>query len=352
MSRYLDAESRSMPAEPAGLAVCRHLPEYPSGPPLVFQPAVDDIDTPSWIRSNLEELESRLVENGAILLRSFPVKDAASFDAAARAFCPCLMDYNDQHTPRTRVTPDIYTSTEYPSDHRIPFHSENSKNLEWPLKLWFFCLQPPSDGGETLLADNQKVLAKITPSVSRLFAEKGVMYVRNFGEGLGLSWQTAFQTEDQWEVERRCGKFGMEFEWRSGGRLRTRHTTPALAVHPATHQQVWFNQAHLFHVTSAGRQMAESLLDLFCEEDLPSNAYFGDGTRMEPAIIEEIRNCFEECAISFRWQAGDVLMLDNMLMAHARNPFVGQRRVLVAMAEPCNHDGPLQRASHQVRSLL
>jgi len=37
--------------------------------------------------------------------------------------------------------------------------------------------------------------------------------------------------------------------------------------------------------------------------------------------------------IVFPWLTGDVLMLDNMLTAHARDPFEGPRKVVVAMAQ-------------------
>jgi alpha-ketoglutarate-dependent taurine dioxygenase len=32
------------------------------------------------------------------------------------------------------------------------------------------------------------------------------------------------------------------------------------------------------------------------------------------------------------WEAGDLLMLDNLLAAHGRRPFSGERRIAVAMS--------------------
>jgi alpha-ketoglutarate-dependent taurine dioxygenase len=301
--------------------------------PLILQPQVSDMDLLNWVKDNREFLASNLLRYGGILFRGFDIDDAPTFEQLARAFSPTLMDYLDQHTPRTKVTDSIYTSTEYPSDHYIPFHSENSKNNIWPMKIWFFCLQPASAGGETPIADNRKVFNLLDPQLKERFIKKQVMYVRNFGEGVGLSWQTAFQTTDRTVVENYCRQAGMEFVWKEGNRLRLRHVCQAISRHPITHDTVWFNQAHLFHVAGLRPAVRQSLLELFSEEDLPSNAYYGDGTRIEDSVIEDIREIYDQVAVVFPWQSKDLLMLDNMLIAHGRTPFVGARKVLVAMAD-------------------
>jgi hypothetical protein len=69
-------------------------------------------------------------------------------------------------------------------------------------------------------------------------------------------------------------------------------------------------------------------------DDLPNNTYYGDGSPIESSVLDEIREAYRREAASFAWQEGDILMLDNMLVAHSRNPYVGRREVLVAMAEP------------------
>lgn len=307
--------------------------------PLIVRPNAPDINLIEWIKSNTQFIESRLLQQGAILFRDFDIRDETMFDQFARSFSLPLMDYLDQHTPRTRVFGMIYTSTEYPADHTVPFHSENSKNHIWPLKIWFFCLEPAQQGGETPLADNRKVAQLIPPAIKERFVEKRVMYVRNFGEGVGLPWQRVFQTSDKSEVENYFKKAKVEFEWRDGDRLRTRHVCQAVARHAETGEVVWFNQAHLFHISSLDPSARESLLSLFKEEDLPSNAYYGDGTPIETSALDEIRECYKQAAVSFGWQKRDLLMLDNMAIAHGRNPFSGNRRVLVAMAEPFSAEG-------------
>ena len=36
--------------------------------------------------------------------------------------------------------------------------------------------------------------------------------------------------------------------------------------------------------------------------------------------------------LKFQWQKGDIMILDNILTAHSREPYKGERKVAVAMA--------------------
>jgi alpha-ketoglutarate-dependent taurine dioxygenase len=105
-------------------------------------------------------------------------------------------------------------------------------------------------------------------------------------------------------------------------------------LHPRTGEAVWFNQAHLFHISSLPVDVKESLLSIFAPEDLPRNALYGDGSPIEPAALEEIRHAYAMEQVLFPWKNGDVLMLDNVLAAHGRTPFSGERKVLVGMSQP------------------
>jgi alpha-ketoglutarate-dependent taurine dioxygenase len=159
------------------------------------------------------------------------------------------------------------------------------------------------------------------------------MYVRNYGEGIDLPWQEVFQTGERHDVERFCRSAGIDFEWKDGGGLTTRQVCQAIARHPQTGEQVWFNQAHLFHVSSLDAAARDMLLRRFAEDELPRHAFYGDGGAIEAAVLDEIRAAYEQEAVRFAWEKGDVLLLDNMLTAHGREPFEGPRQVLAGMAE-------------------
>jgi hypothetical protein len=100
----------------------------------------------------------------------------------------------------------------------------------------------------------------------------------------------------------------------------------------------------MFHLSNLEPATREALLAEFTEEYLPRNAYYGDGTPIEDSVLDEIREVYTRSATVFAWQKNDVLMLDNILASHGREPFTGPRRILVAMAELFIND-PLQFAN-------
>ncbi len=307
--------------------------------PVVIEPRLAGLRLADWATKHRPLLREYLERHGAILFRGFEVRD---FEAAIRATTEAseLLEYEYRSTPRTQVSGRIYTSTEYPAALSIPLHNEMSYSLQWPLKVYFHCVLPAQTGGETPIADSRRVYTRISPSVRARFAQKGVLYVRNYGDGLDLSWQNVFQTENKAEVEDYCRRERIQFEWKSGDGLRTSQLCQAIARHPRTSEVVWFNQSHLFHTSTLEDKVREMLSAEFAEKDLPRNAYYGDGSRIETSTLEEILEAYHQETVTFAWRKGDVLMVDNMLVAHGRRPYSGPRKILVGMAELfTTHDG-------------
>ena len=300
--------------------------------PLVIKPNVDDLDPIDWVKNNREFLETKLLERGAILFRGFNLDSVSGFEKFAGTICPQLFgEYGD--LPREGVGGKVYGSTPYPSEKTILFHNESSHLHCWPLKICFFCVQPAQEGGETPIVDCRKIYQMLDPKLRSHFEEKQLMYVRNYTEDLDVSWQEFFHTDDRKVVEESCQKAKTELEWKDGNNLRTRKIAQAITKHPKTDDVVFFNQILLHHIYCLDPAVRESLLSLFREENLPRNVYYGDGSPIENSVVEEIQAIYREATVSFPWQQGDVLMLDNMLVAHSRNPYVGSRKIVVAMGE-------------------
>ena len=301
--------------------------------PVVVTPAAPGVVLADWAGANRAWIQATLHQAGALLFRGFGMDDVDEFQRFMLQASGELLPYTYRSSPRTQVKGNVYTSTEYPADQRIPFHTEMSYTRTWPMKIGFLSLVVAETQGETPIADTRRVYGRLPAQVRERFERLGVMYVRNYTEWMDLPWQNVFQAETPEEVDEYCRAAGIEAEWVDEDHLRTRQVCQGVATHPATGEKVWMNQAHLFHVSSQDPDVVDVLLEEFGEENLPRNTYYGDGSPIDPDDFAAIRAAYDAEALVFPWEQGDVLLLDNMLMAHARSPFTGERRVVVGMAE-------------------
>lgn len=300
--------------------------------PLVMMPANDEVDAIACLTSNREFIESKLLHHGAILLRGFGISSSAEFESLAEAVCPRLFgEYGD--LPREGVSGKVYGATPYPPEQAILFHNESSHMHCWPQKILFLCLQPAQEGGETPIVDCRKVLRLLDAKLRTKFEQKQLMYVRNYTDGLDVSWQDFFHTTDKAVVEDYCHKASISVEWKPDGGLKTRQIRPAIIHHSQTGDPVFFNQIQLHHAAYLRSEVRESLMSSLGEDNLPRHVYYGDGSPIEDWAIEEILATYQEAKVSFPWRQGDVLMLDNMLTAHGRHPYIGSRKIVVAMGD-------------------
>lgn len=302
--------------------------------PLRIQPAAEGVDLISWAAKNHEHIRAKLIEHGGIQFRGFGIGSAAELESFVQTIAGEAIEYGHRVTKRTQVSGNIYTSTDHPPSLRLGLHNETSYTRTWPMKIAFLCMKKAPQGGETPIADSRKILARVPEPIRRRFQEKKLMYLRNSGNAIELSWQETFQTDERAKVEEYCRAHGFDFEWRPDGQVRTRQVCQAVATHPVTGEQVWFNQAHLFHSSCYQPGVRERMFKDTPEEDLPMNVFYGDGSPIDPNDLKAIQEAMDEVMIVFPWEEGDILLLDNMLTAHGRMPFQGERKVVVAMAEP------------------
>jgi alpha-ketoglutarate-dependent taurine dioxygenase len=261
------------------------------------------------------------------------VADLTSFVSAFSDGTP-LFNYAGGASPRKMLGEGSYTSTEYPPHLQLSLHNELSYADVYPARLYFLCLVAPEEGGETTLGDSRRILRRIDPAVLERFRENEVRYVRNLSglKGSGYSWQEALETNDPREAEACCRRIGADFEWRADGGLAMSQVRPATAVHPVTGEEVWFNQADGFHPSGLdARTYAELIALCGSEEAFRLNVTYGDGSPIERAALDHVREVIRAETIRHRWRAGDIVVIDNLLAAHGRMPFSGPRKIALAM---------------------
>lgn len=298
-------------------------------PPMVVTGTETTLHLREWLGFNQDKINAWLLEHGAVLFREFRALSVNELAEVATVNGGESLKYIYRSTARSEVEDRVFTSTEYPRDLEIPQHNENSYTTTWPSKIWFYCDQDGFTGGETPMSDSRKVFQRIPPDIRSKFEEKELIYERNYNDVIDLPWQVVFQTESRQSVEDFCKNNQIQYEWRNDGSLTTRQKCPAVIQHAITGEFVWFNQAHLFHHSSADRDLKVMLEEIGSR--LPRNVYFGDGSEIPHEDIEVIRQVYKELQTCFEWKHGDLLVLDNVLTAHGRRPFSGRRRILVVM---------------------
>lgn len=302
-----------------------------TGFPCLVEAGHDGTDCYQWLGATAPDLIGLLRRTGALLFRGFPLHGAEDFRRAVGAIAPQLRGYAGGTSPRTQVADGVYTSTEYPKQLEIPLHNEMSYSCQWPELLYFFCVTAPQAGGETPIADSRNILATMPREIVDEFERRQLMYVRNLAsaESRYNSWTKAFETTDKAAVEAYCRERDIGFAWQPNGGLRIQEVRPAVRTHPVTGERVWFNQVHLWHASNT--PMASSVTAQI-EAGLPMAAYYGDGGRIGNDTLAAVREVMNAEKKLFRWQQGDLLMVDNVLAAHGRMPFDGPRQILVAMS--------------------
>lgn len=298
--------------------------------PIVLQATTDDLDTVAWARSQADYIEMLVARHGGILFRNFGLKTPQDFEAFAEAIEPELYgSYGD--LPKKEGGKKTYRSTPYPERQMILFHNESSHLDRWPRKQWFFCELPSPVGGATPIVDCREMLRRLPADMVAEFERKELLYVRTFTPGLDVSWRDFYKTERREDVEARLAAAGIAWRWLDNDTLQTRTRCPAVIRHPLTGEKVFFNQIQLHHVACLEAQVREDLLAMGGIDRLPRHVMYGDGSPIADETMAVVGRVYEECAVRFDWQQGDIVMLDNMLAAHARDPYEGPRKIVVAM---------------------
>jgi hypothetical protein len=286
-----------------------------------------------WTAEHRKALCALVAQHGALMVRGLGLRDAAETEAVFRQL-GSLMTETEAFAPRQRYAQGVYSSSKWPPNQLMCMHHELSYTLQPPGLMLFACLVAPTVGGATPIADSPTVLNALPADLVARFERLGWLLVRNYNEDIGASVAEAFGTDDRHAVESHCRANAIEFEWRGDGALRTCQRRSALVCHPLTGQRCWFNQIAFLNEWTIDPEVREYLVDLYGEDGLPFNTRFGNGDPIGAEVVELINDVNEANSAREPWEAGDLMLVDNVRTAHGREPFEGSREVLVAMADP------------------
>ena len=303
----------------------------PGKPPMLLVQAPGD--AASWAAEHRDALRTVVAEHGSVLVRGLGLRDAAEIGAVFARLATGLMTEKEAFAPRRTYSDGVYSSSKWPSNQPMCMHHELSYTLEFPGLMLFACLRAPTDGGATAVADSPIVLDALPTELIERFEREGWLLTRNYNDEIGASFAEAFGTEDRGAVESYCRANAIEFQWQPDGGLRTRQRRSAVVRHPVTGQRCWFNQIAFLNEWTIDPEVREYLVDVYGPDGLPFNTRFSNGDPIGEDVVALLNRVYEANTAREPWQAGDLMLVDNVRTAHSREPYEGPREVLVAMAD-------------------
>ncbi|MDG2002950.1 MAG: TauD/TfdA family dioxygenase [Novosphingobium sp.] len=297
-----------------------------------------------WSRERRSLLDELVLRHGGIVLRGFPIDDAEQFNRFANLFPIYAHGYAGGMAPRRHVTGDVLESTYLTQDFKLSLHSEMAYMKNFPPRIAFFCEQASCIGGETIIGSLAELTRRIPPALRERIERHKVRVVRNYApcgssrdlkaieDTNQIGWDEAFETEDPTEAERLCGQLGLEFEWNEDGSLTLFDLVEPFTIHPKTQERVYRSSLHT-DITSERQGMAATRERLIAQQKHPSGSFLDTGEKLTREEAECIHRIQDEIEISWQWRDGDLMILDNLQVAHGRNPYSGPRLVHVALLE-------------------
>jgi alpha-ketoglutarate-dependent taurine dioxygenase len=303
----------------------------PGKPPMMLVEVPGD--APAWASEHRDGLRALVAEHGSILVRGLGLRDAGQVATVFARLANGLMTEREAFAPRQTYADGVYSSATWPANQPMCMHHELSYTLEFPGLMMFACLTPPTEGGVTGVADSPTVLEALPAELTARFEREGWLLTRNYNEDIGASVAEAFGTDDPDAVAGYCRANAIDFEWRPDCGLRTWQRRSAVVRHPVTGQRCWFNQIAFLNEWTIAPEIREYLVDVYGEDGLPFNTRFGNGDPITEDIVVLLNGVYDAHTAREPWQAGDLMLVDNIRTAHSREPFEGPREVLVGMAD-------------------
>tara|TARA_B100001989_G_scaffold251172_1_gene229783 strand:+ start:832 stop:1704 length:873 start_codon:yes stop_codon:yes gene_type:complete len=277
-----------------------------------------------------EILKEKVDESGAVLLRGFDIDTIEKFSDFSSSLGSNNIDMSCSAGPRVNMGYNVFTSNEAPPDKFIPPHHEMAQCKEYPSYVLFYCMIPAQEGGCTPIIQSSKVCKEFKskfPDITKRIEKEGVRYLREFpnvtdvNSPLGKSWKDTFYVQTDKELEKVLDEQNILWKWLDNETIQT-ISEPVNIFKNFKNEETFFMAAEtsLLNINyGPKKKLIFGNFDEFDEETINAFIYIG-----KFAYTESVRT---------PWEKYDVLVLNNNLVMHSRDPFVGERKILVSLVK-------------------
>nr|XP_019010647.1 uncharacterized protein I206_05121 [Kwoniella pini CBS 10737]OCF49428.1 hypothetical protein I206_05121 [Kwoniella pini CBS 10737] len=295
------------------------------------------------------EFTHLLQQHGGVVFRGFGSPSAETFSKLVNA-----AERGRNNTPyeqvglagkRTAQASEVYTANEGPETQRFFLHNEYARYTRYPGFIHFYCEVEPITGGESPIGNSLEMFDRIVqeiPEFVKEVNERGLsmtqIYPAPYDNDGKVSWklldtfgQTLKLGDDQetirQKVEAQVRRLTDDYEWLEDGSIRV--VQHVKVIHPRQLDPDSFHLAR--HGTATFMDALEPPYKGTDGKTYPPATYT-DGTEIPRAYLDRILAISRELEIPFKWEAGDILFVDNLRTMHGRAPWSdGPRRILVSM---------------------
>lgn len=292
-----------------------------------------DVDPPRWAADHRDELSALLLEHGCVLVSGLAVRTAEALADVREALGLRTAALHEQFAERRDLGHGVYSAPHWPADREQCLHHEQGYGIDFPRVLLIACLVPAQTGGAMLVGDTRAMLDQLPPDLVERFRATGWLLERNFRPYFGLPWSAALGVSTPEAAEKICAARLVGFSWESDGALHLVQRRSSVVSHPVTGAECWFNDIGFFSQWSVDAEERQVLLKAFGDRGIPFNTRFGDGEALSEPSWRRVLDGYDAVMRRLQWQAGDLLLIDNVLCAHGREPYTGDWELAVAPAE-------------------
>jgi hypothetical protein len=322
--------------------------------PLLIEPIskISFDEVLALIRTHKKILLESMAEQGALLFRQFPIQTYAEKRQILRALGITLeTHYPFGISPRTALDEGVFKSTEVPNPFPLAAHTEMSYLPFRPGIIAFHCALAPLQYGETPLFDMRAVWEQLCDKTKAALREKNIHYKHSYprsssflSRGIGLTWPSMFKSDDKHAVSLALEQQGFDYRWGKNDRLEYTTAVPSVIRHPVT--QIESLNLLLIHPYVTYRAFAQlrsrqgflmnyGLLMMTLLYSVlgcaATSVFFSDNQKIPYAMVKEICDLTWDNACLFPWQQNDLLLVDNIAIAHGRMNVVGPRKITVSL---------------------
>jgi alpha-ketoglutarate-dependent taurine dioxygenase len=301
-------------------------------------------------------IRTLLTKHSAIFFKDLDLKDASEFSQFAHAFGWTPHEDIGNPVRRTVLAKNVATANEGPNTQPVYPHNEFGLSPHYPAYVFFYCISAPETGGETPINNSIVLYHRLKerhPEFIREIEERGVKYQlffvntsRTQTESPGNSVLQAYgqhvlDSDDtktaRTKIEKEIRRLPTaEWKWENLstenelGDLRIWQRLPAVRDHPITGEKAFFNNAVSRFLNAIDSGTLEPP-HLSTEGKYRPPAFYGDGGLIPKKYFESAVEIIKETRALVTWKKGDVVLLDNLAVQHAREPWTGDRKLLASL---------------------